>query len=59
MSSDLRPNRNHARRRLHAPARRKLLDRVIAAQAIVHRATVVTMNPDDFADIPGLDVLAW
>ena len=40
-------------------SRRKLLDRVIAAQAIVHRATVVTMNPDDFADIPGLDVLAW
>jgi hypothetical protein len=24
-----------------------------------HRATVVTMNPDDFADIPGLDVLTW
>lgn len=40
-------------------SRRKLLDRMIAAQAIVHHATVVTMNPDDFADIPGLDVLAW
>lgn len=40
-------------------SRRKLLDRMIAAQALVHRATVVTMNPDDFADIPGLDVLAW
>jgi len=40
-------------------SRRKLLDRMIAAQAIVHRVTVVTMNPDDFADIPGLDVLAW
>ena len=40
-------------------SRRKLLDRMIAAQAIVHRATVVTMNPEDFADIPGLDVLAW
>jgi tRNA(fMet)-specific endonuclease VapC len=40
-------------------SRRKLLDRMIAAQAIVHRATVVTMNADDFADIPGLDVLAW
>ena len=40
-------------------SRRQLLDRMIAAQAIVHRATVVTMNPDDFADIPGLDVLAW
>jgi len=40
-------------------SRRKLLGRMIAAQAIVHHATVVTMNPDDFADIPGLDVLAW
>ena len=40
-------------------SRRKLLDRMIAAQAIVHRATVVTMNPVAFADIPGLDVLAW
>ena len=40
-------------------SRRRLLDRMIAAQAIVHRATVVTMNPEDFADIPGLDVLAW
>ena len=40
-------------------SRRKLLGRMIAAQAMVHRATVVTMNPDDFADIPGLDVLAW
>ena len=40
-------------------SRRKLLDRMIAAQAIVHRATVVTMNADDFADILGLDVLAW
>jgi tRNA(fMet)-specific endonuclease VapC len=38
---------------------RKLLDRMIAAQALVHRATVVTMTPDDFADIPGLDVLPW
>ncbi len=40
-------------------SRRKLLDRMIAAQALVHRATLVTMNGDDFADIPGLAVLAW
>ena len=40
-------------------SRRKLLDRMIAAQAIVHRATLVTMNPDDFADIAGLVLLAW
>ena len=40
-------------------SRRKLLDRMIAAQALVHRATVVTMNPEDFADVAGLEVLAW
>jgi tRNA(fMet)-specific endonuclease VapC len=28
-------------------SRRKLLDRMIAAQALVHRATLVTFNPDD------------
>ena len=40
-------------------SRRKLLDRMIAAQALVHRATLVTMNPVDFADIAGLDVRSW
>jgi predicted nucleic acid-binding protein len=40
-------------------SRRKLLDRMIAAQALVHRATLVTMNPDDFADVAGLTVVAW
>jgi tRNA(fMet)-specific endonuclease VapC len=40
-------------------SRRKLLDRMIAAQAIVHRATLVTLNPDDFGDVPGLKLLAW
>jgi tRNA(fMet)-specific endonuclease VapC len=40
-------------------SRRKLLDRMIAAQAVVHRATLVTMNPDDFAGIPGLAVVTW
>lgn len=40
-------------------SRRKLLDRMIAAQALVHRATLVTMNAADFQDVPGLDVLAW
>ncbi|HEX2800982.1 MAG TPA: type II toxin-antitoxin system VapC family toxin [Phenylobacterium sp.] len=38
-------------------SRRKLLDRMIAAQALVHRATLVTRNPTDFRDIAGLDVL--
>lgn len=40
-------------------SRRKLLDRMIAAQAIMHHAVLVTMNPDDFADIVGLRVLTW
>jgi tRNA(fMet)-specific endonuclease VapC len=40
-------------------SRRKLLDRMIASQALVHRATLVTMNPADFQDIPGLDLLVW
>ena len=37
----------------------KLLDRMIAAQALVHRASLVTFNPDDFSDIPGLSSLVW
>ena len=40
-------------------SRRKLLDRMIAAQALVHRATLVTLNGDDFSDVPGLQLLAW
>lgn len=40
-------------------SRRKLLDRMIAAQALVHRATVVTLNVGDYADIPNLGLLSW
>ena len=40
-------------------ARRKLLDRMIAAQALVHHATLITFNPDDFSDVPGLSLLVW
>jgi predicted nucleic acid-binding protein len=40
-------------------SRRKLLDRMIAAQALAHRATLITMNPDDFADVVGLHIEAW
>lgn len=40
-------------------SRRKLLDRMIAAQALVHRSTLVTMNGADYADVPNLKLLAW
>jgi tRNA(fMet)-specific endonuclease VapC len=40
-------------------SRRKLLDRMIAAQAIVCRAGLVTRNADDFRDIPGLELAVW
>jgi tRNA(fMet)-specific endonuclease VapC len=40
-------------------SRRKLLDRMIAAQALVHRSTLVTLNSGDFSDVPGLALLAW
>jgi len=40
-------------------SRRKLLDRMIAAQALVHRATLITLNPDDYSDVPDLSLLAW
>jgi len=40
-------------------SRRKVIDRMIAAQAIAHGATLVTTNPRDFRDIPGLQMQAW
>jgi predicted nucleic acid-binding protein len=40
-------------------SRRKLVDRMIAAQALAHQATLVTHNAADFRDIPGLQLLAW
>ncbi|MFI5256508.1 MAG: PIN domain-containing protein [Gemmatimonadales bacterium] len=40
-------------------SRRKLLDRMIAAQSLVRRATLVTLNEDHFRDIPELQVEAW
>jgi tRNA(fMet)-specific endonuclease VapC len=40
-------------------SKRKLLDRMIAAQALAHRATLATLNEADFADVPGLQLLAW
>jgi tRNA(fMet)-specific endonuclease VapC len=40
-------------------SRRKILDRMIAAQALVLGATLATKNPQDFADVPGLTVEGW
>lgn len=40
-------------------SRRNMIDRMIAAQAIVHRATIVTRNEADFAVIPGLASETW
>jgi tRNA(fMet)-specific endonuclease VapC len=40
-------------------SRRKILDRMIAAQAVAHKASVITMNGDDFRDVPGLVILQW
>lgn len=41
------------------PFRRKSFDRLIAAHALSIGATVVTNNPGDFADVPGLQVENW
>jgi predicted nucleic acid-binding protein len=40
-------------------SRRKVIDRMIAAQALAHRATLATMNPADVTDVPGLQIEAW
>lgn len=40
-------------------SRRKVLDRMIAAQALASNATLVTRNVADFHDIPGLIFLEW
>ena len=40
-------------------SRRKVLDRMIAAQALVLNATLVTLNGEDFRDVPGLQVFSW
>lgn len=40
-------------------SRRKVIDRMIAATALVHQLTLVTLNGADFTDVPGLDLDAW
>ena len=52
-------NAAEAYRRIVAHAgysRRKIVDRMIAAQAVLHQATLLTRNGGDFADIPDLKV---
>lgn len=39
--------------------RRKIIDRMIAATALVHHLTLITTNGDDFADIDGLKLEIW
>ncbi len=40
-------------------SRTKLIDRMIAAQALVVGATLATLNPRDFREVPGLQVEDW
>jgi tRNA(fMet)-specific endonuclease VapC len=40
-------------------SRRKIIDRMIAATALVHDLTLITANGEDFADIAGLKLEIW
>lgn len=40
-------------------SRRRTTDRMIAATALLHGATLITMNGDDFRDVPGLKLEVW
>ncbi|QYE34775.1 PIN domain-containing protein [Polymorphobacter sp. PAMC 29334] len=40
-------------------SRPRILDRMIAATALVHDLTVITMNGSDFRDAPGLKLEIW
>jgi tRNA(fMet)-specific endonuclease VapC len=40
-------------------SRRKIIDRMIAATALVHDLTLITANGDDFTDIDGLKLEVW
>jgi tRNA(fMet)-specific endonuclease VapC len=40
-------------------SRPRIIDRMIAAQAIVADATLITLNPRDFRGIPGLNMEDW
>jgi tRNA(fMet)-specific endonuclease VapC len=41
------------------PKRRRMLDRMVAAQAISEGMTLITLTPDDFSDLPGLSLVNW
>jgi len=41
------------------PKRRRMLDRMIAAQAIAEGRRLVTIAPQDFAELPGLTLESW
>ena len=40
-------------------SRPRVIHRMIAATALAHRLSVVTANPRDFGDIPGLELEIW
>ena len=40
-------------------SRRKIIDRMIAATALVEGLILITCNCDDFTDVPGLELLVW
>jgi tRNA(fMet)-specific endonuclease VapC len=40
-------------------SKRKVLDRMIAATALAHDLTLITMNGKDFRDVPGLKLVEW
>lgn len=48
-----------ARAYAHVPFRRRSFDRLIAAHALALGVVLVTNNPADFADVPGLRVENW
>ena len=52
----------HAYRQIVATcgySRRRILDRMIAATALAHSLTLITLNGSDFSDIPGLQLETW
>jgi len=40
-------------------SRRKVADRMVAATALAHGLTLITMNGSDFSGIPGLSLTIW